>query len=102
MSLAHHVWDGSGWQRDLSLQEATAAAQAAIDQARAACDPEWPAHVDEICIVQAPRGTDDEGLGDCDAVMMVIQVEVRPAPPESGLDEICDYALRPCTPSMET
>lgn len=102
MTLAYHVWNADGWQRDLAFPEAIGLAQSAIDRARAACNPEWPAYVEEICIVAAPVGTDTETLGDLDAVMTVVQADVRSAPPETRLDTFCDYVLRPCNSKTET
>ena len=92
------VYNGEHWREFATLEAATKEADAAIEHARDACDPEWPVWVTEICVFSAPPGCDypDE---DGRLVLYVKDVEIEhDADPEAaGVDYWCDYVMTEAT-----
>ena len=92
------TYDGDQWREFATLEAATEEADAAIEHARDACDPEWPDWVTEICVFSAPPGCDyPEEDGHLVLYAKDVEIEYVADPDTDDVDYWCDYVMTDAT-----
>lgn len=92
--MTFHQFDGEGWHKFQTLDEAYAACETSLREARdvAIFDEEWPDWTEDIAVYEAPSDSEDP-CGDGKPVVKTIMTDIRNPEPGEGDDFYCDFRL---------
>lgn len=95
--MTFHLFDGDGWTKHATYEEAAEAAEESIGIAQRLCSPEWPDWVEEIAIYEAPDDCEEPGEDGAQVAYSKMCNE-REAEEGDGCDFWCDYVISQVAP----